>query len=78
MVKMARLVSRSVMLERHPDITVYQYRRRTAQGSCGQSIISEADAVILCLPDEAAIQIAALIDEQILIDASTAHRTHPD
>ena len=66
-------------LEKHPDIAVISIdEERRKDHTAKQSIISEADAVILCLPDEAAIQTAALIDEQILIDASTAHRTHPD
>jgi len=44
--------------------------------------INAADAVILCLPDEAAIEAAALVDpansKTILIDASTAHRCNED
>lgn len=66
-------------LERHPDIAVISIDEGLRKDHTAKhSIISEADAVILCLPDEAAIQTAALIDEQVLIDASTAHRTHPD
>jgi len=39
-----------------------------------------ADAAILCLPDAAAIEAAALVDNDrtVLIDASTAHRTNLD
>lgn len=42
--------------------------------------LKEADLAILCLPDEAAREAVGLIGEAdtILIDASTAHRTHPD
>ena len=44
--------------------------------------INSADAVILCLPDEAAIEAVALTspdnDRTAFIDASTAHRTNPD
>ena len=44
--------------------------------------INSADAVILCLPDDAAIEAAALVDpsndKTVLIDASTAHRTNPE
>jgi len=44
--------------------------------------INEADAVILCLPDDAAIEAAALVDaandRTVLIDASTAFRTDPN
>lgn len=42
-------------------------------------LINAADIVFLCLPDEAAKQSAALVDNPntCLIDASTAHRTNP-
>ena len=44
--------------------------------------INSADAVILCLPDAAAIEAAALVepgnDNTVLIDASTAHRCNDD
>jgi len=44
--------------------------------------INAADAVILCLPDDAAIEAASLVtadnDHTVLIDASTAHRTNPE
>ena len=66
-------------LKTHPDITVISIDEgQRKDHAAKQSIISKADAVILCLPDDAAIQTVGLIDEQILIDASTAHRTHPD
>lgn len=43
--------------------------------------INAADAVVLCLPDAAAIDAAALVDpgndRTVLIDASTAHRINP-
>jgi len=44
--------------------------------------INAADVVILCLPDAAAIEAAALVEPSnertVLIDASTAHRINPD
>lgn len=44
--------------------------------------INAADVVFLCLPDAAAREAVALLDpenrETRLLDASTAHRTHPD
>ena len=44
-----------------------------------QALIKEADVLFLCLPDESAKESAKLADEStIVIDASTAHRTHPD
>lgn len=41
---------------------------------------AKADAAILCLPDEAAIEASQLAQDcdVVLIDASTAHRTDPD
>jgi N-acetyl-gamma-glutamyl-phosphate reductase len=43
-------------------------------------LMGEADLVFLCLPDEAARESVSLIenDRTRVIDASTAHRTHPD
>ncbi|MCK0166317.1 N-acetyl-gamma-glutamyl-phosphate reductase [Jannaschia sp. S6380] len=38
---------------------------------------AEADVAILCLPDDAARQAAAMAGDTRLIDASTAHRTAP-
>ena len=44
-----------------------------------KAMLNSADAVILCLPDEAAVEAVALIDNPKvkLIDASSAHRTAP-
>ncbi|MCH7543118.1 MAG: N-acetyl-gamma-glutamyl-phosphate reductase [Proteobacteria bacterium] len=43
-------------------------------------LLNAADLVILCLPDDAAIEALRLIDNPAVkvIDASTAHRTDPD
>ena len=41
--------------------------------------LNEADIVFLCLPDEAAIEAVALIEnpDTVVLDTSTAHRTDP-
>ena len=45
-----------------------------------KKLMNQSDYTFLCLPDEAAREAVSLIDnEQVkVIDASTAHRTHPD
>lgn len=45
-----------------------------------RALLNAADAVVLCLPDEAARQAVALIEnpDVRVVDASTAHRTAPD
>ncbi|HSU05868.1 MAG TPA: N-acetyl-gamma-glutamyl-phosphate reductase [Acetobacteraceae bacterium] len=48
-----------------------------------RDVMAEADLVVLCLPDAAARESAALADGLVsaapkLLDASTAHRVHPD
>ena len=45
--------------------------------SARKRAINESDVSILCLPDDAAIEAVALVenDQTVLIDASTAHRT---
>ena len=48
-----------------------------------RDLMAQVDAVVLCLPDEAAREAAAVAaalgaDAPRLLDASTAHRTHPD
>ncbi|MEM7767362.1 MAG: N-acetyl-gamma-glutamyl-phosphate reductase [Pseudomonadota bacterium] len=43
-------------------------------------MLNGADVAILCLPDDAARQAANLVTnpDTVIIDASSAHRTHPD
>jgi len=61
-------------------ITLPEDKRKDADARA--DAINSADAVVLCLPDAAAIEAASLVkadnDRTVLIDASTAHRTNPD
>ena len=52
--------------------------RRTDPAARGEAL-NDADIVILCLPDDAAREAVALIDNPAtrIVDASTAHRTAP-
>ena len=64
-----------------PDITLLSIdpaRRKDAAARAER--LNGADAVILCLPDDAAREAVALIDNPAVkvIDASTAHRTAAD
>jgi N-acetyl-gamma-glutamyl-phosphate reductase len=44
-----------------------------------RALMAQADVTILCLPDAAAVEAVALGDGATrILDASTAHRTHPD
>ena len=45
-----------------------------------KEMLNKADVVFLCLPDDAAREAAAMVDnpDTVVIDASTAHRTLPD
>lgn len=68
-------------LEKRRDIelvSIAQEKRKDADER--QKLLNSADAVILCLPDDAAKEAVALIENSKtkVIDASTAHRTAPD
>ena len=58
-------------------ITLDDAQRKDA--TARRAALNEADVVILCLPDDAAREAVALIDNDRtrVIDASTAHRTAP-
>jgi N-acetyl-gamma-glutamyl-phosphate reductase len=72
------------LLQAHPDVAIKSLpsdlrKDRTAR----KHTMAEVDAVILCLPDDAAREAAAMADElgsdaPKLLDASTAHRVDPD
>jgi N-acetyl-gamma-glutamyl-phosphate reductase len=70
-------------LEARPDVTLKSLRselRKDRAARC--DLMAEVDAVILCLPDDAAREAAAMADElgaeaPKLLDASTAHRVDP-
>ena len=67
-------------LERRADIELLSIdpaRRKDAAARA--ELLNGADAVVLCLPDEAAREAVALIENPAVkvIDASTAHRTAP-
>ena len=45
-----------------------------------KKIIGECDILFMCLPDAAAVETLALVDDPhtVVIDTSTAHRVHPE
>lgn len=68
-------------LESRKDIellTIAEEKRKDAEEK--KKIINQADVVFLCLPDDAARESVALVENPntVVIDASTAHRTLPD
>ena len=71
-------------LEARPDVTLKSIPSALRKDvSARRDIMTEVDAVVLCLPDEAAREAAALADglgadAPKLLDASTAHRVDPD
>ncbi len=68
-------------LRAHPDIQLITIDPNLRKDpTARRAAMAEADAVILCLPDEAAIEAVALAEGLgvKIIDASTAYRVHPD
>ena len=68
-------------LDQHPQIeTLAIDHTLRKDAATRQALMAESDAVILCLPDAAAIEAVALAEGMSckIIDASTAHRIDPN
>ena len=68
-------------LAERPDITLVSLpHERRKDRAARAEILNRVDLVILCLPDDAAREAVTLIEnpDVRVIDASTAHRVHPD
>jgi N-acetyl-gamma-glutamyl-phosphate reductase len=68
-------------LEHHPDVEMISIESAARkEPEARREMMKKADITILCLPDEASKQSAALAEgtQTRLIDASTAHRINPD
>lgn len=68
-------------LESRADVSLIRLADAERKDSAARArALNEADLAILCLPDDAAREAVALIEnpETRVIDASTAHRTDPD
>ena len=71
-------------LENLPEIAVKSLPpAQRKDPAARRDMMAAVDLVVLCLPDEAALEAAALArefgpDAPKLLDASTAHRVHPD
>ncbi|MDR0469242.1 MAG: N-acetyl-gamma-glutamyl-phosphate reductase [Peptococcaceae bacterium] len=70
-------------LTKHPFVRVMKIPEQDRKDEeARRKLINEADIVILCLPDPAAVEAVALVapdnHKTKIIDASTAHRVHPD
>ncbi|WP_409020798.1 N-acetyl-gamma-glutamyl-phosphate reductase [Brevundimonas vesicularis] len=67
-------------LEKRSDLQLMLLGDRRRDVEARREALNSADAVILCLPDEAAIEAVSMIenDKVRVIDASTAYRVNPD
>lgn len=72
-----KIISR---LEQREDITLLKIADGDRHNNAKRAeIMAEADVTFLCLPDDAAREAVTLAGGKTrMIDASTAHRTHPD
>lgn len=68
-------------LQNHKDVEILLISEELRKDEAERKrLMNEADVVFLCLPDEAAKEAVKLVEnpDTCIIDASTAHRTHPD
>ena len=68
-------------LAERPDIRLIQLDEAHRKNPAArQDALNSADAAFLCLPDDAAREAVGLLNGSgtVVIDTSTAHRTHPD
>lgn len=68
-------------LENHKEIALLLISEELRKNEAERKrLMNEAEVVFLCLPDEAAKEAVKLVENPntCIIDASTAHRTHPD
>ncbi len=68
-------------LEKRDDILLVSLSESLRKSvSARKDALNDADVAILCLPDDAAREAVSLIENKntVVIDASTAHRTHAD
>lgn len=68
-------------LQNHPEVEIMLIREELRKDAAERKrLMNEAEVVFLCLPDDAAREAVTLVEnpDTCIIDASTAHRTHPD
>ena len=68
-------------LERHDAVELLLISEEKRKDEAERKrLMNSAEVVFLCLPDEAAREAVKLVENPntCIIDASTAHRTHPD
>lgn len=68
-------------LQNHPHIEVVSIDPALRKDSAAKkALMQDADVTVLCLPDEASIEAAKLAESAgcRVLDASSAHRTHPE
>ncbi|GAU77570.1 N-acetyl-gamma-glutamyl-phosphate reductase [Fusibacter sp. 3D3] len=68
-------------IAKHPSLSLVEiaYEERHDINK-RKTLMNASDAVVLCLPEEASVEALSLLESQkvVVIDTSTAFRTHPD